>query len=197
MIVTATGSTEPILGPGDLGESAQVVVDLGQPRDVDPEAANRPSTTVYDLDDLEGLTRRTHEKRRSAAAEVEGMVDREFERLLTQLKRQRADQVIATMYESATRIKEREVETALGRLEDRGTVADEQREIVEAMADAVVNQLLAAPTESLREAAVADDWETIDTALGLFDPGLDSAGQDAATSAGGSAETPVETAEDD
>ncbi|MEF8856210.1 MAG: glutamyl-tRNA reductase, partial [Haloplanus sp.] len=31
-------------------------------------------------------------------------------------------------------------------------------------------QLLAAPTKSLRDAAADDDWTTIQTALGLFDP---------------------------
>jgi glutamyl-tRNA reductase len=38
------------------------------------------------------------------------------------------------------------------------------------MADAIVSQLLAAPTQSLRDAAEDDDWETINTALQLFDP---------------------------
>jgi glutamyl-tRNA reductase len=38
------------------------------------------------------------------------------------------------------------------------------------MADAIVSQLLAAPTRSLRDAAEDDDWSTIHTALELFDP---------------------------
>lgn len=197
VIVTATGSEEPVLAAADLGEIEQVIVDLGQPRDVEPAAGEQSSTTVYDLDDLESITSRTHERRRSAAAEVEAIVDREFERLLTQLKRQRADQVIAAMYESASRIKQREVETALGRLDDRGQVSDEEREIVESMADAVVNQLLAAPTRSLREAAVADDWETIDTALRLFDPAIESDEPDLRPTPSGGDETAVGAVEDD
>ena len=40
----------------------------------------------------------------------------------------------------------------------------------ESMADALVSQLLAPPTQSLRDAAEEDDWETIHTALELFDP---------------------------
>jgi glutamyl-tRNA reductase len=38
------------------------------------------------------------------------------------------------------------------------------------MADSLVSQLLAPPTRSLREAAGQDDWETIRTAMQLFDP---------------------------
>ncbi|WP_254863510.1 glutamyl-tRNA reductase [Halovivax gelatinilyticus] len=175
VIVTATGSADPVLGPTDLGRREQVVVDLGQPRDVDPSAGRRRGVTVYDLDDLETITRETRRQRQTASNAVERMVDDEFELLLTQIKRNRADDVIAAMYEGADRIKTRELETAIGRLDERDPLTDEQREIVETMADAIVGQLLAAPTESLREAAVADDWETIDTALRLFDPATDVA----------------------
>ena len=42
------------------------------------------------------------------------------------------------------------------------------------MADSLVGQLLAAPTESLRDAAAEDDWTTINTALQLFDPDFGS-----------------------
>jgi glutamyl-tRNA reductase len=75
------------------------------------------------------------------------------------------------MYESADRLKNREVSTAVSRLEAvEGDLSAEQREVLESMADALVNQLLAAPTKSLRDAAAEDDWSTIATALQLFDP---------------------------
>jgi glutamyl-tRNA reductase len=86
--------------------------------------------------------------------------------LLVQYKRQRADQVISAMYESAERIKARQLQTALGKLD----LDDQERAVVESMADAIVSQLLAAPTTSLRDAAEDDDWSTIHTALQLFDP---------------------------
>ncbi len=190
VVVTATGSENPVLGPDHLttdggsdGSSAedteQVVVDLGQPRDVSPDADSLSSVAVYDLDDLETITEETREQRADAAREVEAMIDFEFELLCDQYKRSRADEVIAAMYGSAERMKQRELQTAFSRLEDE-SFSDEQREIVESMADALVNQLLAPPTKSLREAAAEDDWSTINTALQLFDPDLDeSTGQSA------------------
>ncbi|MFC6716580.1 glutamyl-tRNA reductase [Natrialbaceae archaeon GCM10025810] len=194
VIVTATGSDEPILEPNHLEgcDRERVVVDLGQPRDVRPEAASLPGVTVYDLDDLETITEETRRQRADAAREVEAIVAEEFDLLCEQYKRSRADEVIAAMYESAERIKQRELETAFARLEsadsggretgggdgsgtgdsepDGAAFTDEQREIVESMADALVSQLLAPPTKSLREAAAEDDWSTINTALQLFDP---------------------------
>lgn len=191
VVVTATGSDDPLLEPCDLAsgegtaasieddefeatsdsddtEPDRVVVDLGQPRDVAPSAGSLPCVRLYDLDDLESVTEQTRSQRARAAREVASIVDREFELLCDQYKRARADEVIAAMYESAERIKERELEMALSRLGDGAS--GEQREVIEAMADSLVSQLLAPPTKSLREAASEDDWSTINTALQLFDP---------------------------
>jgi glutamyl-tRNA reductase len=172
--VTATGSDEHVLGPGDLRSAGEtLVVDIAQPRDVAPGAAAVDGVDVRDLDALESVTERTRERRRAAAAAVERLVDEEFERLLDQFKRRRADDVIATMYESAESVKERELADAVSKLEARGDLTDEQQAVVASLADALVGQLLAAPTRSLREAAAEDDWTTIDTALQLFDPEFD------------------------
>jgi glutamyl-tRNA reductase len=77
------------------------------------------------------------------------------------------------MYEGAERIKARELRTAVSKLESEGGVSEAEREILESMADALVGQLLSAPTESLREAAENDDWSTIRTALELFGPAFE------------------------
>jgi len=88
------------------------------------------------------------------------------------------------MYEGAEHLKERELETARSRL-DAADDDDERREVLDALADALVSQLLSAPTRSLRDAAENDDWETIHTALRLFDPSVDRedllAGEDTPT----------------
>lgn len=174
VVVAATASDDPVLDAGTLADAGEtVVVDLGQPRDLAPEAVDLDPVTAYDLDDLEAVTDATHGQRREAAETVSALVDREYERLIDQQKRRRADEVIGTMYESAERLKQREVSTALARLESVGGVSEGQREVVESLADALVSQLLATPTKSLREAAGEDDWRTIHTALELFDPELE------------------------
>ena len=176
VVVAATGSDDPVVTPAvadDAGET--FYVDLGQPRDVTPTVAEDAGAAVYDLDDLEDVTDETRERRASAAVAVESIVDEELDHLLSQYKRKRADAVIAQMYESAERTKDREVATALSRLDaaSDGGIGDAEREVVESLADALVSQLLAAPTRSLREAAGEDDWETIATAIRLFDPDVD------------------------
>jgi len=143
---------------------------MAQPRDVAPDVDVVEGVTRYDLDALESVTRETRERRREAAERAEEIVAEEFEHLLDQFKRKRADEVIAAMYESAERVKQRELDRAVETLQREGEFTQDQREVVESMADALVGQLLAAPTKSLRDAAAEDDWTTIATALQLFDP---------------------------
>src|SRR6056297_262133 len=156
LVVTTTASDDPLLDADAFADGGETtVVDVAQPRDVAPEVAELSPVSVFDLDDLQSVTDATERRRREAVDEVEAIIDREFERLLEQYKRKRADEVIAAMYESADRIKSQEVSTAASKLaaEADGELPEAQREVLEAMADALVNKLLAPPTKSLREAA--------------------------------------------
>ncbi|WP_340098133.1 glutamyl-tRNA reductase [Salinibaculum salinum] len=167
VVVSATGSSGPVIDRDALAAAGETfVVDIAQPRDVSPDADDLENVTVYDLDALESVTEKTRRQRERAAEAVEDIVDTEFDNLLAQYKRKRADQVISAMYESAERVKAAELQTAMGKLD----LDDDEEAIVESMADAIVSQLLAAPTSSLRDAAAEDDWSTIQTALQLFDP---------------------------
>lgn len=174
VVVSATGSDTPVIDRSMLaGAGETLIIDIAQPRDVASDVDALPGVVVYDLASLESITDETTAQRQTAAEEVETMIDREIDRLLTQYKRKRADEVIAAMYEGAENVKQRELSTAISQLEARGDLTDDQREVVESLADALVGQLLSAPTKSLRDAAERDDWSTINTALQLFDPQFD------------------------
>nr|WP_210424075.1 glutamyl-tRNA reductase [Halorussus ruber] len=171
VVVTATGSEDHVLDAGDFHDAGEVLaVDIARPRDVSPAADAVEGVTLYGMEALESVTDETERRRQRAAESVATMIDREFEHLLEGYKRKRADEVISAMYESAERVKEREVSEALSKLDAHGDLTDDQRDIVTSMADALVSQLLAPPTKSLRDAAAEDDWGTINTALQLFDP---------------------------
>jgi glutamyl-tRNA reductase len=168
VLISATASPDPVVTPAMVRDEAPpLLIDLARPRDIDRRIDDIDGVTRYDLDTLEGVIDDTYDERRDAARAVETLVDAEFANLLEQYKRKRADQVIAAMYESAEHIKAREIRTTLSKLD--GLDEDDQ-EVIAAMADSIVGQLLAAPTKSLREAAAEDDWATINSALQLFDP---------------------------
>lgn len=172
VVFSSTGSPAPLIDEETLsGAGSTMIFDLAQPRDVTPAASDRSEITVRDLDDLEVVTADTHRDREEAAAAVESIVDEEFDLLIDQYKRQRADAVIKAMYRGAEEIKRRELRTTLAKLDE--DLDDEGRVVVEDLADALVSQLLAIPTKSLRDAAAEDDWEAITTAIRLFEPALE------------------------
>ena len=171
VVIVSTGSASPVIGRGSLANAGEtLVVDLGQPRDVAPDADALDDVAVYDLDDLRTVTSRTHEERREAAEAVEAIVEEEYHHLIESYKRKRADAVVRGMYRGAERIKERELARALSKLEG---LDEDERDVVRGLADAMVSRLLAAPTQSLRDAAADDDVETLLAAIELFDPGTD------------------------
>ena len=174
VVIAATGSPDHVLAAEELASAGETFcIDLAQPRDIDPAADAATEVTIHDIDALETITAETHARREDAAAEVEAMIDEEFERLLALFKRKRADAAISTMYESAERVKDREVGTAMAKLDANAELTETHREVIESLADSLVSQLLAAPTKSLREAAAEDDWTTIQTAMQLFNPEFD------------------------
>jgi len=176
VVVSATGSSEYVVDTEDFATAGRThVIDIAQPRDIPPAADELEGVSVYDLDAIETLTDETRAQREAAARTVEAMIDEEFEHLIEQYKRKRADQVIGAMYEGAERIKAQELRTAVSKLESESEngVSETEREILESMADAIVGQILAAPTQSLRDAAANDDWSKIRTALELFGPAFD------------------------
>ncbi|MCL9816634.1 glutamyl-tRNA reductase [Natronocalculus amylovorans] len=182
VIISATGSPTYVLDERRLSDAGNTVcIDIAQPRDIDPSAAQIAGVSVYDIDALESVTEETREKRDAAASAVEEMIDIELDRLLTAFKRKQADDAIRAMYESAEYVKSREIATALTKLEAHGELTEEQKAVVESLADSIIGQLLAAPTKSLRDAAANDDWTTIQTAMRLFDPGFDEPPQGTTT----------------
>ena len=72
LVVSATGSTDPIVEPAAFETTGDtVVIDIGQPRDIPPIVDEQPGTDVFDLDDLEAVTAETRASREAAAARGE------------------------------------------------------------------------------------------------------------------------------
>jgi len=176
VVVTATGSDGYVVEPGDLcAEGDGVIVDIAQPRDVAPGVADGERWTLHDLSALEATTDATHRQRRRAAGRVEALVDAECARLHEQYKRNRVERVVRSIHSEADSLKTQHVETVRSQLEANGGLTPEQESILESFADALVSDLLAAPTHGLKEAAVHDEWSTIRAAVQLFDPTADTA----------------------
>lgn len=141
------------------------LIDLAVPRNVDPACAALPDVYSYDVDDLEKVVAATREARRDEAVQAESMVEADVEAFTRDRQTRAALPVLGKLRQHAEQIARTEAERTLGHLaglDARG------RRCVEAMAQAIVNKLLHAPTARLKKAAAAGDGELPAAAAQLF-----------------------------
>jgi len=169
ILVTATGAPHLIFDGEDLNGHDLVVLDLANPRDVDEGAADVGGVELVDIDDLADVSDSSVERRQRAAEEVEEMIDDEMGVLKEKMKEKRAMEMLSKIYTRAEEIRREETREAMRKLETGGrNLDDREREVIDDLTNSLVNQLLSTPTESLKNAAQAEDYNTLRSASEIF-----------------------------
>jgi glutamyl-tRNA reductase len=151
------------------------LVDLTLPRNVEPSANELENVYVYDLDDLERVAAQNRDLRVAQVGKAEEIVEQELKAFLAQSRERTAVPVLARLRAHAESVARVEAERTLASLQG---LDEKQQKSVRAMALAIVNKLLHAPTSRLR--AEAGEGPLGDAAAALF--GLEA---EAASQAGG------------
>jgi len=155
--VTSTGSIEPVVTRAMMAQAVKArrfrpvfLIDLAVPRNVEPSANEVENVYVYDLDDLERVAAQNRDLRGGELGRAEAIVEEELRTFLAAQRERSGVPVLARLRQRAQSIAEGEVERALATL---GPLSDRQAKSVRAMAAAIVNKLLHAPTQRLRDEA--------------------------------------------
>jgi glutamyl-tRNA reductase len=141
-------------------------VDLAVPRDVAQDVNQLDDVYVYDVDDLDQVVGENRHTREDEAAKAEAIVAAEAQAFLV-AARNEAGPILRELRVRGEEIARAEAERTLAKL--GASLADAQRRSVEAMARAIVNKILHAPTARIRAAAEADDGRILDAALEIFE----------------------------
>jgi glutamyl-tRNA reductase len=173
IVITATSSTLPILGKGLLERSLKrrkhkpiLVIDLAIPRDVEPEAAQLQDIYLYSVDDLKQVIQENMQSRINAAEEAEIIIDDEVTKFYQWMRGQDVTDVIRTYRSQAEQHKNEAVEKA-ARMLKQGKSSEE---VMQFLANTLVNKLLHSPTEALKSAGAENHQELLEAAktiLGL------------------------------
>lgn len=126
------------------------LVDLTVPRNVEPSANELENVYVYDMDDLERVAAQNRDMRGTHVTRAEEIVEEELRAYLSQTHERRAVPVLARLRAHAEAVARAEVERTLAGLPGLG---EREEKRVRAMAAAIVNKLLHAPTTRLRDEA--------------------------------------------
>jgi glutamyl-tRNA reductase len=121
-------------------------IDMGVPRNVEPEVNRLDSVFLYDMDDLQEVAASNVEERRREAERAERIVVEEQERFDGWMVALQAVPTIKHVRARAEAIRERELDRMLRRM----GLDDGQIEAVEQLTRAIVNKILHAPLARLR-----------------------------------------------
>lgn len=130
------------------------MIDISNPRNIDPEVDKVDNVYLYDIDDLQSKVDVNAEGRAKEAVRAEDIVVQEVETYLQWERALDAVPTIVDLREKVEEIRKRECDKTLGCLNGMN---EDQKLAVEAMSQAIVNKLLHAPLVVLKQAASALD----------------------------------------
>src|SRR3954464_5615729 len=171
IVVASTSSPHPIVTADALAEVARaragrpiVFIALAVPRDIDPECAELPGVSVYDMDDLQAVVARNLEVRSEEALLAEQVVEDEIQRFAKWLGQLDVVPTVAALRRHSEDIVDGVLAENANRWE---ALSDKDRERVEALARAVAQRLLHEPTVRMKAAGGHGRLQLIRELFGL------------------------------
>jgi glutamyl-tRNA reductase len=168
-VLAATSSGSPVVRRETVAQAMAArggrplwLVDLGFPRNVDPSSGTVPGVTLLNIDDLAPWAWRPPDP--AALARAERAIREEAVLAINALRPGPAD-FVANWRRAANEWRRREIEQALARLPG---ASQEEREIVEKMADRLTNRILHAPTSLLRRMQAEGQTALVAELLGAW-----------------------------
>jgi glutamyl-tRNA reductase len=141
------------------------MVDIAVPRDVDPKVGRLDSVYVYDVDDLQKILGQNLQARGSEAEAAGAVLEQEIAAFLHWQRARALNPVIRDLRSHAHSIMQHELDKALVRLGQLGTLDEAQREVVAALGHAITQKILHRPLKALRESAIHAEGDDLSGAL--------------------------------
>ena len=154
IVVTATGSTEPVLTRARVEEAMRprrarplFIIDIAVPRDVDPSVARLDQVFLYDIDDLQAIVHENLSRRATEIERAEAIVREEVDRFGAWIQSREVLPTVIALRERFDAIRQAE----LKRLEPKlAPLTPEARARVDEVTHLIVEKLLLTPTEQLK-----------------------------------------------
>ena len=175
IVLSCIGGDRPIL-TRDLVRAALrhrrhrpiFVIDIGVPRNAEPEVDTLDNVYLYDIDDLGAVSEQNAEERRRETVHAEALVVEEQQRFDGWFAALRAVPTIKHLRAHVETIRSNEVDKTLAKL----AIGESEREQVESLTRSIVNKILHSPLSRLRREAEREEGVAyLETARALF--GLD------------------------
>jgi len=171
IVISSTASQLPVLGKGAVERALKgrkhrpvFMVDIAVPRDIEPEVGELNDIYLYTVDDLKDVVQENLKSRQEAASEAEKIIDDKVVEFMRWAHSLDAVPTIRALRESATAIRESEINRAKRQLARGENPAD----VLEQLARSLANKLTHDPTAALRQADHDGDAALLEAARRLF-----------------------------
>ncbi len=152
IIITSIQSDGYILSADDVRHivkrrhaSTLFIIDIGVPRNIDPESKKIDGVFLYDIDALQGMISENLEKRQSEIPKIEKIIAEQVSELYQWYASLHVTPTISALREHFESIRAEEVAKNISRF------APHEREIVEILTKRILNKILHRPTVVLKD----------------------------------------------
>jgi glutamyl-tRNA reductase len=166
IIITAVSTKDYVLRDHEMQQSMAkrrlkpvIILDLGLPRNVDPEIAKLQNMFLKDIDDLKHIIDKNLERRRAELPKVQGIIEEELVGFGQWINTLKVRPTIVDLQSKFIEIKEKELERY------RYKVSEEELKRMEHLTDRILKKILHHPIKMLK--APIDTADTIPSRVNL------------------------------
>jgi glutamyl-tRNA reductase len=169
IVISATGCPHVVLTreeaeriASERNRVALVIMDIGMPRDVDPEVRRVDGILLYDLDGLERAVRSNPADRTATATEAERIVAAEAQAFRSKLQAQSVVPTIVALRQRLDQICRQELESFMA---ERGPFTREQDQSLHAITAQVIQKIASSLARELKELPEKEEQERMTAAV--------------------------------
>ena len=167
LLITATGAPQPIIHAsmvkdamkGRKRNGALVMIDVANPRDIEPAVGKLEGVTLLNIDSLRSLAEENLKKRTKEVYAVEEIIEEEISLLEKRLYHVNVDKIINSVFKNSEEMRERELEKAMKMLGNG--IGEKEREIINTLTKVIVKKTMAPIAKQIRRVAELDDQEAL------------------------------------
>ncbi|MGF7185590.1 glutamyl-tRNA reductase [Desulfitispora alkaliphila] len=126
------------------------MIDIAVPRDIHPDVGKIDGVSLYDIDSLQNVVDNNLAERKEAAKNAEIIIEDELSQFLKWVNSLFVVPTIVALKEKGEQIKKTEMQKAFNKF---GTLTEREKNIIGALSNSIVNQLLHDPIVNLKEYA--------------------------------------------
>jgi len=173
LILSATGSAEPVITAASLGEARHrrrrqgplLILDLAVPRDVDPAVDGLSDVYRYDIDALNEVAATNTEARKAEVPKAEVIVEEAVQKFRDWYGGLLHVEVVKALRGKLEAIRQQELEAYHGRIAGFGPEAEK---VVDRLTDSIVSKILHHPTVGLKEGDASERLGRAEAVRTLF-----------------------------